>query len=903
MTRKKLLSLLLALALLASLAVPAFAAETATVVRLTKTTGTVEISKSSGKSVSLLQNMRLYNGYHVSTDEESYAWINLDDSKLLKEDAESEVEFRKDGKKLEVQITSGNVFFDVAKPLEDDESMNIRSSTLAVGIRGTSGWVEVEDRWTTRVSVLEGVVECSVADPVTGQLKAEEVRGGETAVCVVYPREQPGDKCDILMEKYTTAEIPGYVLTDVVRDMALCDKIEEATGLDIPRDLAAIAGGDPSGREPGGERATPEVLGEAERREDADEADLREKLEELERAQGPAEKQPDGVSPDKALPKNPGPAAPSDGDSGRDAGGDSGGSTATPEPAPPPSQSHGMKLTAAQVQALLDAGSSVSVEPNTDASDTTPKKNTLEADTDLTVAAGKTLDLQSGIDVEVPVGRRLQVDGTLTADALQNSGTTTVTSGNTLRLRGNLTNAGTLNVTATGRIVVDGTFTSSGTAALTSGAKVLAKAFAPGAAPEGWEVSAEADADGYYSLVASTPVTPPNPPAPKTYKITFSANGDSGTPAPMTTGPDGKLTDIPYFTSVDYESRRFSGWYTAENLTVMGSQPIDRDTVFTSDTTVYARWFGWKYDAGTLTVIGSVMDEQPYFGDHKDEVTNVVILDGMTNIGSDAFNGYSNMTSVEIPSSVTSIGDKAFWNCPGLTNIEIPSNVTSIGSGAFGYCRSLTNIEIPPSVISIGENAFSECASLTGIAVNAGNPSYSSDDIALFNKGQTMLIQFPEGYSGAYVIPNSVTSIGESAFGQCRELTDVTIPSSVTSIGMSAFSDCYYLSSVTIPSDSELTSIGDNAFSNCDLLRSVDIPDSVTSIGADAFLFCSSLTGVTIPKGVKSIGRQAFAYCNMSALTFKGTVVEWEALRPNIGTGAIPTSVTVIHCDGGDTAP
>ena len=135
MLRKKLLSLTLALALVMGLTLPALAADTAAVIRLTKTTGTVEISKSSGKSVSLLKNMRLYNGYHVATDEESYAWVNLDDSKLIKEDAESEVEVRKDGKHLEVLLLDGNLLFDVAEPLGNDESMNIRTSTLAVGIR------------------------------------------------------------------------------------------------------------------------------------------------------------------------------------------------------------------------------------------------------------------------------------------------------------------------------------------------------------------------------------------------------------------------------------------------------------------------------------------------------------------------------------------------------------------------------------------------------------------------------------------------------------------------------------------------------------------------------------------------------------------------------------------------
>ena len=189
--KKKLLSLLLALSLLAGLALPALAAETAAVIRLEKTTGEVSVKKSSGKAVSLISNMRLYGGYHVLTDEESYAWINLDSSKLLKEDAESEVEIRKDGKRLEVLVSSGNVFFDVAEPLEDDESMCIRTSTMVVGIRGTSGYVQISDGQVTHISVLEGETECSVSDPVTGQMKSETIYGSGPGAWST-PRTGPG---------------------------------------------------------------------------------------------------------------------------------------------------------------------------------------------------------------------------------------------------------------------------------------------------------------------------------------------------------------------------------------------------------------------------------------------------------------------------------------------------------------------------------------------------------------------------------------------------------------------------------------------------------------------------------------------------------------------------------------
>jgi len=111
-----------------------------------------------------------------------------------------------------------------------------------------------------------------------------------------------------------------------------------------------------------------------------------------------------------------------------------------------------------------------------------------------------------------------------------------------------------------------------------------------------------------------------------------------------------------------------------------------------------------------------------------------------------------------------------------------------------------------------------------------------------------------------FTIPDSVTSIMESAFSGCSSLTSITIPNRITSIGKGAFCNCSSLKSVTIPNG--IASIEEDTFYGCSGFESVTIPNSVANIGSYAFYYCTNLKSVTIPDSVTSIGYEAFSYCN-----------------------------------------
>ena len=290
-----------------------------------------------------------------------------------------------------------------------------------------------------------------------------------------------------------------------------------------------------------------------------------------------------------------------------------------------------------------------------------------------------------------------------------------------------------------------------------------------------------------------------------------------------------------------------------------------------------------------------------------EEIRDLIIPEGVTEIKDDAFHGASDFTTVSIPNSVTSIGGSAFYGCSGLTSVTIPNSVTSIGVSAFRDCSGLTSVTIPNSVTSIGVSAFRDCSGLTSVTIPnsvtsiGGSAFYGcngllnvtlSDNITsiednTFNECSGLL---------SINIPKGVTSIGQYAFWGCESLTSIELPDGLTSMGAYAFSGCKSLTAIDIPQG--VTKIEQWVFSNCKALASVKLPETLTSIGDNAFSWCG-FTSITIPESVTSIGESAFNGCPFSAINLPSTlkVIKGSTFKScsNLESITIPATVEYIY--------
>lgn len=368
----------------------------------------------------------------------------------------------------------------------------------------------------------------------------------------------------------------------------------------------------------------------------------------------------------------------------------------------------------------------------------------------------------------------------------------------------------------------------------------------------------------------------------------------------------------------------------------------------------------YTYESATKTLTisgtGAMYDYTDTNRPWKYSVKHVVVNEGVTTIGKNAFHWFSEIVSVKIPSTIIKIGEYAFGGClalssvrisdleswccinfvgknanpltysgrlfvddveikdlvipnniknikdfafsgaNGLKSVTIPDGVTSIGECAFCYCSGLTSLTIPNSVTSIDHDAFEYCTGLNSVNL--------SENLTCLE-----LNLFADCSSLTYIsIPDKVTSINSGAFAGCSSLESIMIPSKVSFIGSSAFSDCISLSSIVIPNS--VKTIERSAFSGCYKLVSVTLPNNITELSEFLFAGCSGFTDVTIPNTVTNIAKGAFRYCsglksivipgsvkNIGDLAFEGTNLSYvisQILNPNPFNGKANKNNTII---------
>ena len=276
----------------------------------------------------------------------------------------------------------------------------------------------------------------------------------------------------------------------------------------------------------------------------------------------------------------------------------------------------------------------------------------------------------------------------------------------------------------------------------------------------------------------------------------------------------------------------------------------------------------WELSAGgTLTIRGN--GEMADFADadmeewrtawheYNDDIRSVVIENGVTTIGKDAFSGCA-MSEISIPYSVTGIGENAFRGCPRLNGTTLPSALRSIGDSAFRGCPILGWVNVPYGVTSIGAYAFASCPSISYVMLHGG-----------------------------------LTEIGPYAFSECGNLSDLTLPAGDVALGEYVFSYCTSLDRITVPAG--WTCIPEGAFAGDTGLKNVIVSSDVTVIGESAFSGCASLTGISVPVGVTEIGDSAFSGCaGLTNVIYEGTPEQWNAI--GIGENNGPLLTANLHC-------
>ena len=258
----------------------------------------------------------------------------------------------------------------------------------------------------------------------------------------------------------------------------------------------------------------------------------------------------------------------------------------------------------------------------------------------------------------------------------------------------------------------------------------------------------------------------------------------------------------------------------------------------------------------TLTISGSgemesyYKESTPWYS-KRSKIRTVVVGDGITDVGLNAFYSLNKLVNVSLPSTCSYIGGSAFENCVSLKKINFPDSLKEIAHYSFEDCSN--SLEIHISSIEMW--------------LNLQLDSWNQVTANLYLNGKAIT---------SVTVPDGISSISSYAFNGCTTLKSVIIPDTVKSIGEFAFYGCKSLTSITIPND--VTSIEAGTFEGCSSLKSIKIPDSVTSIGYYAFYECSSLTSIAIPEGVTDLEYATFMDCsNLTSVILPNSITRIDS--------------------------
>lgn len=265
----------------------------------------------------------------------------------------------------------------------------------------------------------------------------------------------------------------------------------------------------------------------------------------------------------------------------------------------------------------------------------------------------------------------------------------------------------------------------------------------------------------------------------------------------------------------------------------------------------------WKFADGCLTISGTGEMDWPWlppWDSIREQITRVVIEQGITNIYIDAFSDCTNLTSIHIPSSLTTVSSNAFGGCTALAEVYISdleswlhldfthSSPLSMGAVLYLNGEPVVDLVIPETITEIHSYAFSGCQSLKSVTVHAG-----------------------------------VETVGWGAFEDCTNLEQVTLCEGVTVLDSYAFSNCTNLSHISLPAS--LLRIHSHAFNNCVSLMQITLPEGLAGIGDQAFMGCTSLMRVALPSTLKSVGSNAFYGClSLRSIPYNGTREQFDQI-------------------------